>query len=40
MQFLLEDLLEIVKTPGKNVINELPKVRKNMQKRYKQIPGI
>ena len=40
LQFLLEDLLEIVKTPGKNVINELPKVRKNMQKRYKQIQGI
>ena len=34
LQYLLEDLLEIVKVPGKNVIDELPKVRKNMQKRY------
>jgi Dullard-like phosphatase family protein len=34
LQFLLEDLLEIVSTPGKNVINELPKIRKKMQKRY------
>jgi TFIIF-interacting CTD phosphatase-like protein len=34
LQFLLEDLLEIVKFPGKNVIDELPKIRKNMQKRY------
>ena len=34
LEFLLEDLLEIVKVPGKNVINELPKVRRNMQKRY------
>jgi len=34
LEYLLEDLLEIVKVPGKNVINELPKVRRNMQKRY------
>ena len=34
LEFLLEDLLEIVSVPGKNVINELPKVRRNMQKRY------
>ena len=34
LEFLLEDLLEIVKQPGKNVIKELPKVRRNMQKRY------
>jgi Dullard-like phosphatase family protein len=34
LEFLLEDLLEIVKQPGKNVINELPKIRRNMQKRY------
>ena len=34
LQFLLEDLLEIVSTPGKNVINELPKIRKKMKKRY------
>ena len=34
LEFLLEDLLEIVSKPGKNVINELPKVRRNMQKRY------
>ena len=34
LEYLLKDLLEIVSTPGKNVINELPKVRRNMQKRY------
>ena len=34
LEYLLEDLLEIVSVPGKNVINELPKVRRNMQKRY------
>ena len=34
LQFLLEDLLEVVTIPGKNIINELPKIRKNMQKRY------
>ena len=34
LEFLLEDLLDIVSKPGKNIINELPKVRRNMQKRY------
>ena len=34
LEYLLEDLLEIVSVPGKNVINDLPKVRRNMQKRY------
>ena len=34
LQYLLQDLLEVVSTPGKNVIYELPKIRKNMQKRY------
>ena len=34
LQYLLNDLLEVVSTPGKNVINELPKIRLNMQKRY------
>ena len=34
LQFLLNDLLEVVSIPGKNVLDELPKVRKNMQKRY------
>ena len=34
LEYLLEDLLEIVSVPGKNVINELPKVRRNMQRRY------
>ena len=34
LQFLLEDLLELVSTPGKNVIYELPKIRKKMLKRY------
>ena len=34
LEYLLEDLLEIVRVPGKNVINELPQVRRNMQKRY------
>ena len=34
LEYLLEDLLEIVRIPGKNVIKELPKVRRNMQKRY------
>ena len=35
LQYLLEDLLEVVSTPGKNVIYELPKIRKKMQKRYR-----
>ena len=34
LQYLLNDLLEVVSTPGKNVIYELPKIRTNMQKRY------
>ena len=34
LQYLLQDLLEVVSTPGKNVIYELPKIRKKMQKRY------
>ena len=34
LQYILKDLLEIVQYPGKNVINELPRIRKNMQKRY------
>ena len=34
LEYLLEDLLEVVKEPGKNVTNELHKVRRNMQKRY------
>ena len=34
LQFLLQDLLEIVSVPGKNVLHELPRIRKNMQKRY------
>ena len=34
LQFLLEDLLEIVTVPGKNVIYELQHIRNNMKKRY------
>jgi hypothetical protein len=34
LQYLLIDLLEVVSEPGKNVLNELPKIRENMQKRY------
>jgi actin-related protein len=34
LQFLLRDLLEIVSVPGKNVQDELPRIRENMQKRY------
>ena len=34
LQYILQDLLEFVQYPGKNVINELPRIRKNMQKRY------
>ena len=33
LQYLLEDLLEVVSTPGKNVLNELPKIRIKMEKR-------
>ena len=34
LEYILKDLLEIVKVPGKIIINELPQIRKNMQKRY------
>ena len=34
LQFLLKDLLEVVSIPGKNVLDELPRIRNNMQKRY------
>ena len=34
LHFILEDLLKVVTVPGKNVIYELPEIRKNMQKRY------
>ena len=34
LEFLLEDLLEIVKEPGKNITNDLNKVRKKKKKRY------
>ena len=34
LEYLLEDLLEVVKESGKNVMNELHKVRRSMQKRY------
>ena len=34
LEYLLQDLLEVVKEPGKNVINELNQVRRNMQRRY------
>ena len=37
LQYLLIDLLEVVSEPGKNVLNELPKIRENMQKRYSNI---
>ena len=37
LNYLLEDLLKIVSQPGKNVCNELPAVRRNMQKRYTNI---
>ena len=37
LNFLLEDLLKVVSQPGKNVCNELPAIRKNMQKRYTNI---
>ena len=40
LNYLLEDLLKLVCTPGKNVIYELPKIRKNMQKRYNKIEEI
>ena len=34
LHFILEDLLKVVTVLGKNVIYELPEIRKNMQKRY------
>jgi CTD small phosphatase-like protein 2 len=34
LEYLLEDLLDVVREPGKNVKDELHKVRRNMQKRY------
>ena len=34
LEYLLVDLLEVVSVPGKNVINELPKIRKKKKKRY------
>ena len=37
LSFLLEDLLKLVSQPGKNVCNELPAIRRNMQKRYTNI---
>jgi Dullard-like phosphatase family protein len=37
LDFLLKDLLELVKQPGKNVCEELPIIRRNMQKRYTNI---
>ena len=37
LQYLLIDLLEVVSVPGKNVLNELPKIRQNMQQRYSNI---
>ena len=37
LDFLLVDLLNLVKQPGKNVCDELPVIRKNMQKRYTNI---
>ena len=37
LNYLLEDLLKLVSQPGKNVCNELPSIRRNMQKRYTNI---
>ena len=37
LNYLLEDLLKLVSQPGKNVCNELPAIRRNMQKRYANI---
>jgi hypothetical protein len=34
LQYILEDLLKIVKVPGKNITEELSQIRENMQKRY------
>jgi len=37
LEYLLEDLLKLVSQPGKNVCDELPVIRRNMQKRYTNI---
>ena len=37
LDFLLKDLLALVQQPGKNVCEELPAIRRNMQKRYTNI---
>jgi Dullard-like phosphatase family protein len=37
LDYLLADLLNLVQQPGKNVCDELPAIRKNMQKRYTNI---
>ena len=37
LDFLLKDLLTLVQQPGKNVCEELPAIRRNMQKRYTNI---
>ena len=37
LNYLLEDLLKLVSQPGKNVCQELPAIRRNMQKRYANI---
>ena len=37
LDFLLEDLFKLVQQPGKNVCDELPAIRRNMQKRYTNI---
>ena len=34
LQYLLEDLLEVVSKPGKNILLELPNIRKKMKERY------
>jgi len=37
LDYLLKDLLTLVQLPGKNVCEELPSIRRNMQKRYTNI---
>ena len=37
LEYLLEDLLQLVSQPGKKVGDELPAIRRNMQKRYTNI---
>ena len=34
LDFITEDLLKLVNQPGKNVCDELPLIRKSIQKRY------